>query len=235
MPRPRRPSVPRAFALCAFYACALCATSAAAQSNEADAATGPIEESPDPTRLDVERLPPEAIEIRRDLYSQGFLFETWVGARGFVGGVGRYSQPGLYANVGFGLEIFRWFIVRTAFEASFHDTNAPSPPTATAFELLGATVEVRLQANFTPAFALWGQGELGAVAAFGDVLRVYGFDQSDGIGLTYGGSLGVDWHLKNRHSSIGLAGGARAYPSLSGVEDDLPVGIHGGAYLRYVL
>ena len=208
--------------------------SARAQVDEAEAGVA-RQEQPDPTRLDVERLPPEAIEIRRDLYSRGFLVESWLGVRGFVGGVGRFSQPGLYANVGVGFEVFRWLIVRAAFEASFHDTDGPTPPTDTAFELLGANVEVRLQANFTAAIAMWAQGELGATMAFGDVLRTYGFDQSDSPGLSYGGSLGFDWHLKNRHSSIGLVAGARAYPSLSGIDDELPVGIHGGAYLRYVL
>ncbi len=191
-------------------------------------------ERPDPTRLDVERLPPEAIQIERELYSHGLFLEAWVGGRGFIGGVGEYSNPGLYANVGVGFEIFDWLLLRAAFEASFHETNGPTPPSNTAFELLGGLVEVRVQINFDAFAALWVQGEVGLVGAFGDVLRVYGFSQAQDVGLTGGGSLGFDWHMKNRHTSLGLTGGARVYPSFVGIDDVLPVGVHGAAYLRYV-
>ena len=39
---------------------------------EVDDDAAPTTEEPDPTRLDVERLPPEAIPISRDLYAHGF-------------------------------------------------------------------------------------------------------------------------------------------------------------------
>jgi hypothetical protein len=194
----------------------------------------PFTEEPDPTRLDVERLPPEAIEITRDLYAHGFFVEGWAGGRGFVTGLGSFSHLGFYGNVGFGLEIFDWLLVRVALEASFHETSAPAPPSPTAFEILGAVAEGRFHFNFTPFVALWLQGEFAVVKAFGDVLRIYGFDQAENVGIAFGGTLGFDWHMKNRHSSIGLAGGARLYPSFATFAGEQTIGVHASAYIRYV-
>ena len=195
---------------------------------------GPVEFEVDTTRLDVERLPPEAIEITRDLYSHGLFMEGWVGGRGFVGGIGNLSSPGLYANVGVGIELFRFIYLKLAFEASFHQTDAPPPPSATAFELLGALVELKFQIDVSARVGLWLQGEFGGVLAFGDVLPTYGVQGSDEVGMMYGGSAGFDWHLYNRHYSFGLLGGARVFPSLETLDGEMSLGVHGAAYLRYV-
>jgi len=195
---------------------------------------GPVEFEVDTTRLDVERLPPEAIEVTRDLYSHGLFMEGWVGGRGFIGGIGNLSDPGLYANVGLGIELFRFIYVRLAFEASFHQADAAPTPSATAFELLGALVELKFQVDVSARVGLWLQGEFGGVLAFGDVLPTYGVQGSDEVGLMYGGSAGFDWHLYNRHYSFGLLGGARLFPSLETLDGDMSIGVHGAAYLRYV-
>ena len=213
----------------------LAASSAPAPARAQEAgATELVEEGVDPTRLDVERLPPEAIRITRDLYAHGFFVEALIGGRGFYNGVGQLSHPGLWASFGLGLEIFRWLLVKIAGEASFHGTDAPPPPGPTAFEIIGATAEVRVQANLTPRFAMWVGGEGGIVYATGDVLRMYGVQDSSSIGITYGGTAGVDWHQSNRHHSLGVMGGARLYPSLVGVDDAAVLGIHGAFYVRYV-
>lgn len=206
-------------------------TSAAARAQEAEEEVLP--EGPDPTRLDVERLPPEAIEITRDLYSHGLLVEGWLGARGFRKGVGRVSSPGLFADVGVGYEIFSCLRARVAVEASFHGTDAPPPPSPTAFEVLGVVAELRFQLNLSARVALWLGGEGGIAYSTGDVLRSYGFEDSDNVDLTYGGSLAFDWHMVNRHHSIGLLGGVRKFPSLD-APGDKTLAIHGAAYVRYV-
>lgn len=192
-------------------------------------------EGPDPTRLDVERLPPEAIEVTRDLYASGWLVEGWLGGRGFLGGLGEVAAPGVWANVGMGYEWFHWLSVRVAIEASFHETLGPGPPSPTAFELLGAVAALRAQLNLTASWALWGQGEVGLIMALGDVLRAYDFDQSGDLSFQFGGSGGVDWHLDNRHMSIGLAGGLRLYPGLAGATESVGLGVHGAVYIRNVL
>lgn len=213
-----------------FTAACVCGRARAQEATEGAA----LVEGPDPTRLDVERLPPEAIEVTRDLYAHGVFVEGWLGARGFRGGIGQVSATGLFASVGLGLEIARWLLVRAVVEGSIHATDAPPPPSPTVFELLGLLGEVRLNADLSARAALWLAGELGLVYATGEVLRVYGFEQSDSLGVMYGGSAGFDWHMVNRHHSIGLLGGARLYPSLDIPGGSRAIGIHGAAYMRYV-
>jgi hypothetical protein len=194
----------------------------------------PVQEDPDPTRLDVERLPPEAIEITRDLYAHGFFIESQIGARGFIGGIGDLARAGFYASVGLGYELLSWLWVRVSAEASFHETDAPAPPSPTVFEVIGFVGEVRLQWNASARVALFLGGEAGLTYVTTDVLDTYGFGQSDDVGVMYGGQLGLDFHMKNRHHSLGITGGARAYPSLEGPTGEAAVGVRGSAYLRFV-
>lgn len=194
----------------------------------------PVREEPDPTRLDVERLPPEAIEITRDLYAHGVFLEMQLGARGFIGGVGRIAKPGFFFSAGLGYEIQRWLWVKASFEGSIHGTDAPAPPSPTAFEVLGFIAELRFQLDFSARWAAWLGGEAGLVLVPTDLLVTYGLNDSDDVGLTYGGQMGIDWHLPSRHHSLGIAGGARVYPSLAGPDGETAVGVRGTAYMRYV-
>ncbi|MBX3247968.1 MAG: hypothetical protein KF901_12380 [Myxococcales bacterium] len=191
-------------------------------------------EEPDPTRLDVERLPPEAIEITRDLYKHGWYVDAHLGARGFIGGVGRFSRPGPVLRLGVGYEIARWLYLGAAAEGSIHMTNAPSPPGPTAFEVLDFLLDLRIQANLSARAALWLGGEFGIGLATADVLRTYGFQDAARVGLVYGGQLGFDWHMRNRHHSWGLTAGARIHDGLKGIDGELAIAVHGTMYLRYV-
>lgn len=209
----------------------LAARPALAQTEEEVVAT----EGPDPTRLDVERLPPEAIRVTREMYAHGFFVEAQLGAIGFVHGIGDYVNVGPWATIGFGYEIFDFLHVMISAEGSMHDTNAPPPPAPTSFELLGGTATLRLQANFTEAFAMYVAGQFNVLVATTDVLELYGFQDATTVGFSYGGQLGADWHLRARHHSLGLLAGVRHYPSLESPLAASPaIGIHGSAYLRYV-
>lgn len=191
-------------------------------------------EGRDTTRLDVERLPAEAITITRDLYAHGFFVEGSVGARGFIGGVGRVSDPGLWIALRFGYEIFDWLWVSAVAEASIHQTHAPAPPARAAFELVGALGEVRLQVNPTAEFAMWLGGQVGIIVSSTDVLNVYGMQAASSVGLAYGAEIGLEVHFHSRHMSLGLLGGVRMAPSLNGFDGEVAVGIHGAPYLRCV-
>lgn len=192
-------------------------------------------EEPDATRLDVERLPPEAIRVTRELYAHGFFLEAQLGARGFVNGIGDYSNVGPWASVGVGYEIFDFLHVIVSAEGSIHETSAPAPPATTVFELVGGTAGLRLQGNFTEWFAMWLTGQFGVLVATTDILGLYGFQSASTVGITYGGEAGMDFHFRSRHHSIGLLGGVRHYPSLEAPGGSEPaLGIHGAAYLRYV-
>lgn len=191
-------------------------------------------EAPDATRLDAERLPPEAIRITRELYAHGFYLEGSIGARGFLGGIGRVSDPGLLLSVRLGYELLDWLWVGVVAEASMHETHAPTPPFRSVFELLGVVGEVKLQVNPTAELALWLSGQVGCIVASTDVPALYGIQGASSVGLAYGGEIGVEGHFHSRHTSLGLLGGVRLAPSLNGFDGELAIGIHGGPYLRYV-
>lgn len=198
------------------------------------AAQAAREEALDVTRLDVERLPPEAIQIDRDMYSHGVFVEGNIGGRGVMGGAGRLFHPGLLASVGAGYEVASWFLVGAAIEMSLHPTNAPAPPTATTLQFFGGLVEARLQANLSSRVALWLGGQVGLLSVSGNFLSTYGVQDADAVGAMFGGQLGFDWHFKSRHHSIGIASGARLYPSLVGFDGEQAIGIHATTYLRHV-
>ncbi|MGF1468375.1 MAG: hypothetical protein ACFCGT_19810 [Sandaracinaceae bacterium] len=190
---------------------------------------------PDRTRLDVERLPPEAIRVTRALYAHGFFVEAELGARFFLSGVAEVIRPGPWASIQVGYELFDWLMILVGAEGSMHRTDAPPPPAQTAFELVGGTASVRLQANFTSEIALWLSGQIGLIIATTGVLGLFGFQDAGSVGVDYGGELGLDWHLRSRHHSLGLLGGLRHYPSLESPLASTPaLGIHAAAYARYV-
>ncbi len=191
-----------------------------------------VTEDPDPTRLDVARLPPEAATITRDLYAHGFFVEAQLGALGFVGDLGDVATPGPRLAVTFGYELANWVSLVAGLEGSLHITKNRAPPAHTAFEMAGANGGLRLAIPFNARAALWASGLIGVVWTGGDVLKTLGFKDAIGLGVNYGGELGFDWHMKSRHHSIGLLGGARLYPSLA--RADLTIGSYGSVYLRYV-
>lgn len=191
-------------------------------------------EPKDETRLDVERLPPEAIEVSRDLYATGFYLQAVTGGRGFAGGLGRYAEPGFWASVLTGYELTPWLMLCAGVELSMHSLDAPAPPTSITFERIEAVLAPRVQLAFSSRAALWLGPEVSAGLSPGDMLRVYGYQSAHDLGLGIGGSLGFDWHLASKHHSLGLIAGARALPSITSPSGEPTIGIHSAAYLKYV-
>jgi hypothetical protein len=213
----------------------VCVVIALAAFDNAALAQEPYVERPDATRLDVERLPPEAIEITRDLYSQGLFVQGLVGGRGFVLGLGRYAEPGVLAGVEVGYELWPWLMLAGACQLSLHATDAPAPPGPSTFEHVEAVLSPRVQLAFSARTALWIGPEVGLGFVPGDLLRAYGYEDAHDLGVSFGGSLGFDYHLASRHHSLGLALGSRMHPSLRAPNDEPTLSIHALAYLKYVL
>jgi hypothetical protein len=189
-------------------------------------------EPADPTRLDVARLPPEAIQITRDLYAHGFFVEAQLGAQGFVGDLGDVSDAGPRLSIGLGYELTQWLSLLIVGDAAFHNTKNRPPPSHTMYEMVGASGGARFSIPFNARAALWLDGLFGIVWTGGDVLHALGFPKSTGIGIAYGGELGFDWHVLARHHSFGLLAGAKALPDLA--RSSYSLAIYGSAYLRYV-
>ena len=216
---------------CALVLLCLLASPALRASADAPPPTR-AEEAPDPTRLDVERLPPEAIELTRDMFAHGPFVYGELGGRGFAGGLGRVAEPGVMGRIGFGIELTDWLLIAAAAELSLHETSAPPPPNPGSFQVLDGIAEIRLRWPMTVRAALWLGGEAGVGWVPGNLLPVLGIADANSLALIYGGSLGFDWHLLSKHHVIGLRAGARLYPGLAG--NDPTIGIHAAAQLAYV-
>ena len=212
---------------------ALPARTRADEPDQEDARAGEVfVEEVDSTRLDVARLPPEAIQVTRELYAHGFFVEAQLGATGFLGDLGKVSKPGPRLAVTFGYELADWFSLILQADASFMDTKNRPPPSHTVYEMLGATGGARFSVPFNARAALWLDGLIGMVWTGGDVLHALGFRDTVVPSLAYGGELGFDWHVLARHHSFGLLAGGRMLPGL--VRNSYSLALYGSVYLRYV-
>jgi len=186
----------------------------------------------DSTRVDVDRLPPEAAKVTRDMYDRGLFLEAQLGGLTFAGDAREVSNAGPRMAIALGYEFTRWLALVLQVDGSLHQTDNRQPPAHTAYQLAGAMTGARFSVPIDARFALWAAGLAGFVWSSGDVLRALGFRDAFEPGLTYGGELGFDWHLRSRHHSLGLIGGARNLPSLA--REGTTVGAYGTCYLRYV-
>jgi hypothetical protein len=208
-------------------------TGAAEEPREEEVKAGEVRtEQVDSTRLDVARLPPEAIEVTRDLYAHGFFVEAQLGAQGFLGDLADVSKPGPRLAFDFGYEFASWISVLVQADVAFHDTKNRPQPAHSVYEMVGASAGVRLSLPFNARAALWVDGLFGMVWTGGDVLHALGFADSSKPSIAYGGELGFDWHVRAPHHSFGLLAGTRVFPEL--VRDGYSLSLYGSAYLRYV-
>jgi hypothetical protein len=191
-------------------------------------------EEPDPTRLDVERLPPEAIQSKRLMFAEGFGVEGHLGFMAWVSGLSQLLDPGFYASIAATQDIFSWFSLRVGLELSLHPTDAPPPPREATLEFVSVVGEARLQWPLLERLTLWGGAQIGAYTIFGDVLSAYGVTSARDLGPFFGGNIGMNWHLMNRHQSMGVATGYRIYPSLDVPSAGLSSALTGTLYIRHV-
>lgn len=189
-------------------------------------------EAIDSTRLDVARLPVEAVTASRALYARGLFLEAQFGALAFAGDANIVSTPGPRFAAAVGYEVASWFSYVLLLEGSLHRTDNRAPPHPSAYELLGVASGPRFALPFGPRASIFVGGLLGVQWATKDVLRALDFRDSIKAGINYGGELGFDWHFRARHHSLGVLGGARSYPSLARTKFTL--GGYGSVYLRYV-
>ncbi|HEY6880368.1 MAG TPA: hypothetical protein VI299_20230, partial [Polyangiales bacterium] len=193
---------------------------------------GPAPEPVDTTRLDVERLPPEALPARRDLYSRGVFLEAQLGGMTFVGDARAASRAGPRFAIAAGYDVARWFAVLLELEGSMHQTKNRPPPAHTSFELMMGTAGARFSLPIDARNALFATALVSVAFTTRDVLRGLDFRDSFKPGIAYGGELGYDYHVPARHHSLGVLAGARQFPSLQ--RDGFTLGVHASGYLRYV-
>jgi hypothetical protein len=194
----------------------------------------PTLEPLDKTRMDVERLPAEAIEPDRKLYHEGLHVRAELGGQGFVGGVGRVASLGPVAHLAVGYEFSQWLLVAADFGLGMHGSSAPPPPAATTFQTYTALLQMRFGVPLGARALIWLSADGGAGKVSGDFLQAWGFDRAGKIGFVYGGALGFDWHFLNPHHSIGLKAGGHLYPNLVASNGETSTAVEATAYLKYV-
>ncbi|MDB4974239.1 MAG: hypothetical protein JWN48_2580 [Myxococcaceae bacterium] len=213
-----------------------CSSGAMAQGQPAEQVDllpgGPGTEPVDATRRDVQQLPPEALQVTRDMYARGLFLEAQLGGSTFAGDARKVSHAGPRLAIALGYELTRWVSLLLQVEGSMHQTDNRPPPAHTAYQLVGSVVGVRFSLPLDARFAIWAAGLIGLAWANGDVMHALGFKDADRVGLNYGGELGFDWHMRSRHHSLGLLAGARQLPALQ--RDGFTVAPYAAAYLRYV-
>ncbi len=213
------------------------ASPAAAQDEAADTPVtrGVTEELPDPTRLDVDRLPPEAATLDRALYAHGGYLEAMMGVRAFVSGLSEVAGPGPMLSLAGGYEaVDDVLFIGARVNVSMHGTDGRRPPNPTVVELVDLLFELRAQWPVSARAALWLSGDFGASIPGSDVLPLYGFQDGDSVGYSYGAELGADGHFLNPHGSVGVRAGFRGYPTLDAPIAGATFSVHGALYLRHV-
>lgn len=209
-----------------FWCCMLGATRALAHA--------PKPEPVDTTRLDVERLPAEAIEPDRALYHKGWHVRAELGGQGFVGGIGRLCAPGPVAHLALGYDFHDYFQLALDVGLGMHPSSAPPPPAATSFQTYTGLLQARGGVPIGTRALIWLSIDGGVGKVSGDFLQAWGFDRAGRIGFVYGGALGFDWHLLNPHHSLGLKAAGHLYPNLVASNGETSTAVEASAYLKYV-
>ena len=197
-------------------------------------AHAPTPEPIDKTRLDVERLPAEAITADRALYHRGLHVRAELGGQGFVGGIGRLASPGPVAHVALGYDFTEWFLLALDFGLGMHPSSAPPPPAASSFQTYTGLVQARFGVPLSARALIWLSADGGVGKMSGDFLQAWGVERAGKLGFVYGGALGFDWHFLNPHHSIGLKAAAHLYPNLVASNGETSTAVEATAYLKYV-
>ena len=153
--------------------------------------------------------------------SQGVYAEAGLGAAATLGKAADWTQPGPALALRVGYDLFSWFSVGVAADASTHEATVPAPPTGEYVQLYRARADARLTAR-VQMIALYAEGGAGAAMLSSNVLEKVGVqDPGQRFALAFAAGGGLEYQLQNRHYAVGLGGEyflAPGFDALAGIE-----------------
>lgn len=173
-------------------------------------------------------------------YKSTVVIDSSIGALLFLGKFGKTAPPAPWLRTQLGYEVFKWLMFFGEGELAFTDTSrSQDPPKTRAFPIFGFGGGVRFTARFTDRFGAYLQGSVGAMKA--DIrtngLGVIGFKDAETLGIYFGGRLGIEWYMIDRHFALGLTSGLRnasGFKQRGGAgSSDTPLAFDAGASIRY--
>jgi hypothetical protein len=180
--------------------------------------------------------PPEAPPAAP--YKKTLVLDSSIGAIGFLGQFRKVAPWGPWLHTQLGYEVLKWLMLYGEGELAFTDTsNKLDPPKTRAFTLFGFGGGIRFTIRFTDRFGIYAQGGLGALKAdiATNALGILGFRDAESLDLYFGGRLGVEWYMIDRHFALGLASGIRLARGFdkAGLARDTPLALDVAGSLRY--
>lgn len=191
--------------------------------------------------------PPEAPPPRPR--KKGLVLESTAGVLGFAGSLRHVLPPGYWMHMQLGYELWRWLMVFADGELAFTDTGISQDPThVIAFPIYGFGGGLRATGHVTDRFALFVQGQGGALTAYvpHGALTILGYRNAESLNGEFAGRLGVEWYQMDRHLALTAQAGVRdalgfariVGGGLGGGRDlggsrDLPLMWDGSVGLRY--
>jgi hypothetical protein len=146
---------------------------------------------------------------------KGLVLETTAGMLAFAGNFRHVAPPAPWLHAQLGWEIFRWLMVFGESELAFTDTSeAQDESKATTFPLFGFGAGVRGTIHATERVAFFLQGSIGWLEAMvpHGALQNLGYTNAEGLTLGYGGRLGAEWYMVDRHMALTAQAGLRDAP-----------------------
>lgn len=145
----------------------------------------------------------------------GFVVETTIGAMGQLGAMRHVSPTLPWFRAAFGWEPAEWVMLLAQGDVAFGNTShANPPPDPRGFTLYGFSGALRFQLAPSDRIGLFVQGEAGVTSVSNDVLRTYGFRDSNELGPYFGGLVGFEWYQISPHMALVVHAGARSYGNI---------------------
>jgi hypothetical protein len=143
---------------------------------------------------------------------KGLVLESTLGILGFAGQFRHVAPPAYWLHAQLGYEVVPWLMLFGEGELAFTDTGQSQDESHTmAFPLFGFGGGARATFHASPRLALFGQGQIDAVAANvpHNALTILGFRNAESPAPSFGVRLGVEWYQVDRHLALSAQIGGR--------------------------